>query len=99
MRMCDIDEHKYENDRIMCVMTLSEITVSEVVQFDNVPTSSCRRFVDQVLVEVVNESFSVESCLNNECIRLTMHLMFAHAFFYSIDPRSPQTPIQATCLS
>ena len=50
MRMCDIDEHEYENDRIMCVMTQSEITLSEIDPFEKVPTSACGIFIDQLLI-------------------------------------------------
>ena len=61
MRMCDVDEHEYENDRIMCVMTQSEITVSEIDPFEKVPTSTCHMFVDQMLIYVVIEKFKYES--------------------------------------
>ena len=67
----------------MCVMTPSEITVSQVLRFDNVPTSSCHMFGDNILVYVVNERFRTESGLNDEYYLLTTYLMFAHAFFYS----------------
>ena len=68
MRMCDVDEHEYENDRIMCVMTQSEITVSEIDPFDYVPTSICQMFVAHVFIYVVNEMFMIETRIDDDCM-------------------------------
>ncbi len=40
-------------------MTLSQITVSEIDRFGNVPTNTCHMFVDQLLIHVVNEMFVI----------------------------------------
>ena len=68
MRICDIDEHEYKNDRIIYVMTQSEITVSEIDPFDYVPTSSYQMFVAHVFIYVVNEMFMIETRLDDDCI-------------------------------